>query len=89
MADVEYLGFLATLMVVISFMFQHVVLIRMVNGFGSLLFVVYGFLIHSPSVALLNTIVMCIQVVQLVRLRKRTQNTLPIDRTLKASVLQR
>lgn len=71
--NIECLGLLATLLVVASFVFQSIVLIRLVNAAGAALFVVYGTLIHSPSVAILNVIVIGIQVVQLVKLNQQTR----------------
>ena len=40
MADIECLGMLATLLVIASFVFQNIVLIRLVNGIGAALFIV-------------------------------------------------
>lgn len=68
--NVEVLGLLATLLVVASFLFQSVVLIRVVNMLGAVLFVAYGLLIHSPSVAIVNMVVIVVQVLQLVKLGK-------------------
>lgn len=72
--NVEILGLLATLLVVASFLFQSVVLIRVVNMIGAVLFVAYGLLIHSPSVAIVNTVVIVVQVFQLVKLGRKARN---------------
>lgn len=72
--NVEVLGLLATLLVVASFLFQSVVLIRVVNMLGAVLFVAYGLLIHSPSVAIVNTVVIVVQVFQLVKLGRKARN---------------
>lgn len=72
--NVEVLGLLATLLVVASFLFQSVVLIRVVNMIGAVLFVAYGLLIHSPSVAIVNTVVIVVQVLQLVKLGRKARN---------------
>ena len=73
MGNVEYLGLLATLLVVVSFLFQNIVLIRLVNGLGAILFVIYGSLIHSPSVVIVNTVVIAVQFVQLVKLGRNAR----------------
>lgn len=72
--NVEVLGLLATLLVVVSFLFQSVVLIRVVNMLGAMLFVAYGLLIHSPSVAIVNMVVIVVQVLQLVKLGRKARN---------------
>lgn len=72
--NVEVLGLLATLLVVASFLFQSVVLIRVVNMLGAVLFVAYGLLIHSPSVAIVNMVVIVVQVLQLVKLGRKARN---------------
>lgn len=72
--NVEVLGLLATLLVVVSFLFQSVVLIRVVNMIGAVLFVAYGLLIHSPSVAIVNMVVIVVQVLQLVKLWRKARN---------------
>lgn len=72
--NVEVLGLLATLLVVVSFLFQSVVLIRVVNMLGAVLFVAYGLLIHSPSVAIVNMVVIVVQVLQLVKLGRKARN---------------
>ena len=72
--NVEVLGLLATLLVVASFLFQSVVLIRVVNMLGAMLFVAYGLLIHSPSVAIVNMVVIVVQVFQLVKLGRKARN---------------
>lgn len=72
--NVEVLGLLATLLVVVSFLFQSVVLIRVVNMLGAVLFVAYGLLIHSPSVAIVNIVVIVVQVLQLVKLWRKARN---------------
>jgi hypothetical protein len=51
---VEALGILATIFVLISFLFKSTLKIRLVNIIGAVLFVIYGLLINSISVWLLN-----------------------------------
>ena len=86
--NIEYLGFLATLLVIASFLFQNVVLIRGVNALGAILWIVYGILMGCPSVAVLNAVVVCIQAVQLIRLHNRNKNSMPVDGKFKVSVLK-
>ncbi|TYB74510.1 uroporphyrinogen decarboxylase [Bizionia gelidisalsuginis] len=48
----EYVGYLASIMVLVSFILKDVVKLRRVNMVGCFLFVVYGFLIPSLRVGL-------------------------------------
>jgi len=48
----EYVGYLASIMVLLSFTMKDVVKLRLVNMIGCFLFVVYGFLMPSLRVGL-------------------------------------
>lgn len=50
----EVIGIIASLIVLISFLFKEERQIRMVNIFGAILFVIYGLFIQSFSVWFLN-----------------------------------
>ena len=62
MPSIEYLGIFATTLVVASFIFKDVVTLRVVNGMGAIAWIVYGLIAKAPSIALLNTIVLFIQI---------------------------
>ncbi len=51
---VEWLGYLASVIVLVSLTMASIVKLRWINLFGALLFSIYGFLIDSIPVALLN-----------------------------------
>jgi hypothetical protein len=53
---VELIGILATLFVLLSFLMKEETRIRKINIIGATLFVIYGLLIKSISVWLLNSI---------------------------------
>lgn len=57
---VEMLGYIATALVAVSFLLKDVVKLRLVNAIGGICFVLYGLLINSVPVALLNTFIVCI-----------------------------
>lgn len=69
---VEFLGIAASLMIICAFLFKDIRVIRILDGVGAALYVLYGFLIHSFSNILLNTFLVIIQIVQLVRLYKKS-----------------
>ena len=51
---VEWLGYLASVIVLISLMMSSIVKLRWINLLGAALYTLYGFLIHSVPVAFLN-----------------------------------
>ena len=64
---IEVIGIVATIVVLLSFFCSDIKKIRVINGIGSVLFVIYGVLIHSISVSILN---FCIIIVQVIKLNK-------------------
>lgn len=50
----EYIGYLASVIVLISLLMSSVKKLRWINLFGSLTFVIYGFLIKAYPIAILN-----------------------------------
>lgn len=48
----EYIGYLASLMVLVSFTMKNVKTLRMVNMVGCILFILYGFLMPSLRIGL-------------------------------------
>lgn len=59
---VELVGITATLFVLVSFLMKDAARIRKVNIVGAFLFVIYGLLINSISVWLLNAILMIVHI---------------------------
>lgn len=70
---VELLGYLATFFVAISFLFKSIIHLRIVNSIGAFLFAIYGLIIVSYPVALLNSFLLCVNIYQLWRLKKKEQ----------------
>jgi len=56
----EILGIIASILVLISFLFKKEKQIRTINIFGAIMFVIYGLLINAFSVWLLNGILVII-----------------------------
>ena len=61
----EILGIVATLFILLAFLQNGELRIRILDSIGALLFVIYGILIHSFSTVLLNTILIIIQIIKL------------------------
>ncbi|AQY22013.1 YgjV family protein [Riemerella anatipestifer] len=67
----EYIGYLASAFVAISFLLKEINKIRMVNLIGCLLFVTYGFLIDSLPVIITNILISVVQVYYLFLAKKQ------------------
>lgn len=64
---IEAIGVVATIFVLISFLFNNPKQIRIVNIIGAILFVVYGLLIQAFSVWLLNGALIAIHIYYLLK----------------------
>ena len=62
---IEILGITATVFVLISFLMKEAARIRKINIIGAFLFVVYGVLINSISVWLLNGVLLIVHIYHL------------------------
>ena len=67
----EMLGYLGTVLVAISLMMPSLVRLRLINSVGSVVFVVYGILIHAYPVAALNGFIFCINAFHLIRMYRQ------------------
>ena len=63
---VEIIGIVATLFILAAFSLNDKKLIRLVDSMGALLFVIYGILINSLSVWLLN---ICLIIINLYKIK--------------------
>ena len=66
---VELLGIIASLFVISAFLFKNVKIIRILDGIGALLYVIYGVLIHSYANILLNIVLIIVQIYHLFKLK--------------------
>lgn len=77
--NIEVIGLVSTLLVLLSFLLKSEQAIRRVNILGAAGFVIYGAGLGATSVWLLNGTLIFIHLIRLVQLRKanlRNQNTL-------------
>lgn len=60
----EWIGYLATTVVLVSFLMKNVNNLRLVNSLGCLIFIVYAFMLEpiSKPVILTNTVIFCINI---------------------------
>lgn len=66
-SEVEWLGYLAMTTVLVSFLMKSVKKLRIVNTFGCLLFVFYGYMLHSMPIIFTNTAIFFINIYYLVK----------------------
>ncbi len=67
---IEYIGYLASILVVISLTLKDVKWLRIINTFGGIAFVVYALLLGTYPVVLTNVSIVVINLYHLNRLRK-------------------
>lgn len=71
---VEVIGIIATIAIIIAFTTKGELKIRVIDTIGAVIFVVYGVLIQSLSVILLNVVLIGIQLYHINRLKKGDHN---------------
>lgn len=64
----EWLGYVSSVLVAVSLLMSSIIKLRWYNLVGSLAFAVYGFLINALPVALINTIVVFINIYYLIKI---------------------
>lgn len=68
----EIIGYLASSIIAISLLMKSLIRLRIINGIGALFFVVYGILIQASPVAILNGIIVIIDIFYLLQMLKRS-----------------
>lgn len=64
---VEAIGIIATVIILIGFLFKNPKYIRTINIFGCIVFVIYGVLINSVSVWLVNGALVFVHIYHLLK----------------------
>lgn len=67
---IEILGIVASLFIILAFLFKDIRIIRILDCVGATLYVIYGILIHSWANIFLNTILILIQIYRLIELKR-------------------
>jgi hypothetical protein len=64
----EYLGYLASIVIMISFLMKNMITLRIINSIGGLLFIVYGVLLSmSIPIIVTNTFVVGVNIFYLIK----------------------
>ncbi len=77
----QWMGYLASLIIMFSMMMNSIIKFRWINCIGALLFSTYGFLIHAYPVGVLNGIILLVDIYYLVQIysKKETFEILEIN----------
>ncbi len=67
---IEWVGYLASTLVLISLMMASILRLRIINMIGAIIFCIYGLLIHSYPVAGMNFLIVLSNIYYLFRLRE-------------------
>lgn len=71
---IEMVGYLGSILVVVSMLMSSVIKLRVINTIGSGIFAIYALIIHSYPTALMNFCLVAINVYNLVKLSKKEQS---------------
>lgn len=71
---IELVGYLGSILVVVSMLMSSVIKLRVINTIGSGVFAAYALIIHSYPTALMNFCLVAINVYNLIKLNKKDQS---------------
>lgn len=71
---VEWIGYGASILIVISLMMTSIIKLRIINSIGCFLFVIYGMYVKAYPVAISNAVIILINIYNLYNLRKEDNN---------------
>lgn len=71
---VEILGVIASVIIAISFFTNGEKRIRAINSIGSAMFLIYGFLLGSVSLVILNTVSIIVNLIKIKKLKEEISN---------------
>lgn len=65
---IEWVGYAASILIAISMFMKDILKLRFINLVGSLLFAIYGFIIRAYPVAIVNTVIVFVNLYYLYKL---------------------
>ena len=68
----EIIGYTASGLIAISLMMKSLIRLRVINGIGAVVFVIYGFLINAYPIAFLNGLIVVIDIYYLIHMLQRS-----------------
>lgn len=73
-APIEWVGYAASLFILISLTMTSIIKLRIINSIGCILFVIYGLNVHAYPVAISNALIILINIYNLYVLTKNNKN---------------
>lgn len=67
--NIEILGWVATLIIIVSFLVNDIKTLRTFSLIGAILWIIYGFVIQSSSIVFLNLVIVGIQIYKLYKIK--------------------
>lgn len=67
---VEWIGYAASILIVISLMMTSIIKLRIINSIGCFLFVIYGIYVKAYPVAISNAVIILINIYNLYKLKR-------------------
>ena len=67
----EIIGWIGSIVLLISFIPKNVKLIRILNSVGCLIWVLYGFITKAPSVYVMNFLILGLNIFQLIKNKEK------------------
>jgi uncharacterized protein with PQ loop repeat len=67
---IEGLGYVATIVTLISMLVRDMVYLRVINSIGCLLWIGYGMMSESIPVLIVNTVILAIHIFKLIELKE-------------------
>ena len=67
---IELVGYIGSALVLVSFLMSSVIRLRVINTIGAVIYVIYAMIIHSYPTALMNVVLVGINIYYLVQLKK-------------------
>ncbi|WP_346940575.1 YgjV family protein [uncultured Clostridium sp.] len=71
---IEWIGYLASILITISMFMKEIFKLRFINLMGCILFVIYGLIIEAYPVAITNAIIVFINLYYLYKLYREANN---------------
>lgn len=77
---IELIGLLASLLTLLSFIFTKPLTIRVINLLGAISFMIYGICLVSPSLIILNIILIFVHIYHIIKLNKNKVDKEPLSK---------
>lgn len=85
----QWMGYIASVIIMVSMMMNSIIKFRWINCIGALLFSTYGFLIHAYPVGVLNGIILLVDIYYLVQIYSKKETFEILEINAESEYLQR